>query len=403
MYSKNHYGNHNFGNANEHFTTDYMDQIYTINAGDTLYRIAARYNITINQILQANPGLDPYRLYIGQQIHIPVFGPIKCSSPITQVAKKVIPAIVDIILYELKQDTQLLEAISGGSGVIIRENGYIVTNYHVMKIADPKNNANKTIITRVTLFGKRQVPAKFIGGDDVTDLAVIKIDLGNLAVAELGDSSRLEVGELALAFGFPGKVDALECTVTAGIISGLNRAGIEEYATKRTDYIQTDAPINYGNSGGALVNCKGQVIGINAWGIPKVSIEELKGYEGLNFAIPINRVKEIVEHLIKFGAVKGRLMIGIEKLVTITEFQSRITNLPMGLLVTDLWPEGDAAKAGVQKDDIITSMAGKPIGSMRDLDEIEKDYRLGDTVKMVIFRTKDNKFYNLMITFTKEF
>ena len=224
------------------------------------------------------------------------------SSTVTKIAKRVGPSIVGIRMVTLSpRNWYYGDAMSQskyeGSGIIIDSKGYIMTNYHVVQYADPKNSISKNTTLEVFLSDGRQAMAKFIGGDQKSDLAVIKIDLKNLPVAEFGDSDALEVGELAVAIGNPLGLE-FQGSVTVGVISALNRTiSIDD---RTLNLIQTDAAINPGNSGGALLNSKGEVIGINT---AKIS---LSGVEGLGFAIPINEAKPIVDQLIMFGYVKGR-------------------------------------------------------------------------------------------------
>ena len=316
------------------------------------------------------------------------------TSSITNIAKKVGPSIVGIRMitksprYWYSMTTS--EYAEEGSGIIISKDGYIVTNYHVVQYADPKNSMSSNTTLEVFLPDDRQATAKFIGGDSMNDLAVIKIDLKNLPVATLGDSSKLEVGELAVAIGNPLGLE-FRGSVTAGVISALNRT--VSINDKTLNLIQTDAAINPGNSGGALVNGKGEVIGINT---AKISVT---GVEGLGFAIPINDAKPIVEQLIAFGYVKGRPYIGISG-INITEAMSRQYGLPVGVYVLEVVSDGGAAKAGIKKGDVIVSMAGKTVSTMDEINEIKKNYKAGDSVSVTVVR--NGKKVNLTLTFAEE-
>ena len=197
------------------------------------------------------------------------------GSPVTEIAKKVGPSVVGIRMTVANPQSQFFGIDLGrseaeGSGVIISSDGYIMTNYHVVEYADPKNNSSRNTTLEVFLPDDRQTKATFIGGDSKTDLAVIKIDLENLPVAELGDSSQLQVGELAVAIGNPLGME-FAGSVTAGVISALDRKVTTD--DKILNLIQTDAAINPGNSGGALVNSRGQVIGINTIKISVTGVE----------------------------------------------------------------------------------------------------------------------------------
>jgi serine protease Do len=315
-------------------------------------------------------------------------------STVTGIAKKVGPSVVGIRVsvgsprssYWGSMQNQSAE----GSGVVISKDGYIMTNYHVVEYADPKSSAANNTTLEVFLPDQRQAKAKFIGGDSRTDLAVIKIDLNNLTVAELGDSSKLEVGELAVAIGNPLGME-FAGSVTTGVISALNRQ--VQTDDKTLNLIQTDAAINPGNSGGALVNSQGQVIGINTI---KISVT---GVEGLGFAIPINDAKPIINQLIMFGYVKGRPLIGISG-QEVTSVIAAQYDIPQGIYVGSVSSGSGAANAGIQKGDIITSMAGKDVKTMADLDSIKKNYKPGDTVKVVIVR--NNSKMTLNLTFSEE-
>lgn len=313
------------------------------------------------------------------------------GSAVTEIAKKVGPSIVGIRMSITSQRSGFYSSgtqESEGSGIIIGKDGYIMTNYHVVQYADPKSGSSANTVLEVFLPDKRQAKAKFIGGDAVTDLAVIKVDLTNLPVAELGDSSKLEVGETAVAIGNPLGME-FAGSVTVGVVSALNRT-IDNEAL---NLIQTDAAINPGNSGGALVNSQGQVIGINSAKIADT------GVEGLGFAIPINEAKPVIDQLKLFGYVKGRPFIGISG-QDITQTISRVYNLPVGIYVTDVTAGSGADKAGIINGDVITSIAGKAITSINDLDTIKIGYKAGDTVDVTIVRNGVTK--KLKLTFSEE-
>ncbi|MCX7710813.1 MAG: trypsin-like peptidase domain-containing protein [Clostridia bacterium] len=317
------------------------------------------------------------------------------GSAVTEIAKKVGPSIVGIRMtvansYGRFFGDDLGESKAEGSGVIITADGYIMTNYHVVEYADPKNRASKNTTLEVFLPDKRQVKAKFIGGDSKNDLAVIKVDLTGLPAAELGDSSKLEVGEQAVAIGNPLGME-FAGSVTVGVVSALNRK--VEADDKVLNLIQTDAAINPGNSGGALVNSQGQVIGINTI---KISVA---GVEGLGFAIPMNDAKPIVDQLIMFGYVKGRPVVGITGR-DISEVLARQYSVPQGIYITEIGAGSGAEKAGLQKGDIIVSLAGKTVKTMKDLEAVKKNYKAGDTVDIVVNRDGTNKTFKL--TFSEE-
>ncbi|HEX9061696.1 MAG TPA: trypsin-like peptidase domain-containing protein [Clostridia bacterium] len=313
------------------------------------------------------------------------------GSSVTQIAKKVSPSIVGIRMTVIDPRFDFFgqeeeQSQAEGSGIIISEDGYIMTNYHVVSYADPKGGSSKNTTLEVFLPDKRQVKAKFIGGDSINDLAVIKVDLNNLPVAELGDSSKLEVGELAVAIGNPLGME-FAGSVTVGVISALNRQVDAENTAM--NMIQTDAAINPGNSGGALVNSQGQIIGINSIKISKT------GVEGLGFAIPTNVAKPIVDQLIMFGYVKGRPAIGISG-KEVTETLAQIYGLPVGIYITNVAYGSGAEKAGIKRGDILLSIAGKEVKTMKDLDTIKKSYKAGDSVKAVIYGDDGKKTVTLI-------
>ncbi|AUS97386.1 peptidase S1 [Clostridium thermosuccinogenes] len=317
------------------------------------------------------------------------------GSTVTEIAKKVGPSVVGIRMSVANPQSRYFGVEMGqskaeGSGVIISQDGYIMTNYHVVEYADPKNNASKNSTLEVFLPDGRQAKATYVGGDSKNDLAVIKIELENLPVAELGDSSQLEVGELAVAIGNPLGME-FAGSVTAGVVSALDRKVAAD--DKTLNLIQTDAAINPGNSGGALVNSQGQVIGINTI---KISVA---GVEGLGFAIPINDAKPIIDQLILFGYVKGRPLIGISGM-EITETIANQYGLPVGIYVMDVTAGSGADKAGIRKGDILVSLADKEAKTMKDLDEIKKGYKAGDTVNVVVVREDGKK--TLKLVFSEE-
>jgi serine protease Do len=302
-------------------------------------------------------------------IQVPVINTaLTKGSAVTEIAKKVGPSVVGIrmTLSGAQLDfNETDQAQAEGSGVIVGRDGYIMTNYHVVEYADPRNNASQNVTLEVFLPDKRQAKAKFIGGDKLNDLAVIKVNLNDLPVAELGDSSQLEVGEPAVAIGNPLGIE-FAGSVTAGVISALNRT--VELEDKTLNLIQTDAAINPGNSGGALVNSRGQVIGINT---VKISVA---GVEGLGFAIPINEAKPIIDQLIMFGYIKGRPVIGIAGR-EITEEMAQRYDLPVGIYIQEVISDSGAAKAGIRKGDILVSIAGQDVKNMKDLDKVKRKYK----------------------------
>lgn len=313
---------------------------------------------------------------------------------VSEIAKKVGPSIVGIkMVVQSNRQSNIFGGSSGsgseGSGIIISKDGYIMTNYHVVQYADPKSNAKNTTLT-VYLPDKREAKATFIGGDSDNDLALIKVSLPNLPVAELGDSSKVEVGDPAIAIGNPLGME-FAGSVTYGVISALNRQLNTGDVTM--NLIQTDAAINPGNSGGALVNSRGQVIGINS---AKISIT---GVEGLGFAIPVNTAKPIVDQLKTHGYVKGKPLIGIAA-QEVSEEISSMYGIPVGVYITDVTVGGAAETAGVKKGDVFVKLAGKEIKTMSDIDAIKKLHKAGDTVDAIVSRNGTK--VTVKLTFTED-
>jgi serine protease Do len=319
---------------------------------------------------------------------------VQAGSTVTAIAKKAGPAIVGIRMTIAGTRYNYFgvsnDRVGEGSGIIISKDGYIMTNYHVVYGADPKQGTASRTILEVFLPDGREAKAVFKGGDEKTDLAVIKIDLEDLPTAELGDSSKLEVGELAVAIGNPLGME-FAGSVTVGVISALNRT--IEINDRTLNLIQTDAAINQGNSGGALLNSQGQVIGINS---AKIAAS---GVEGLGFAIPINDAWPIVDQLIRYGYVRGRPYIGISGR-EISSVYASYYGISKGIYVIDIVEGSGADKAGIKRGDIIVAIAGKDVESIRDLDKIKEAYKPGDTVHVTIDRS--GRRMSLSLTFDEE-
>ncbi len=296
------------------------------------------------------------------------------------VANKVLPSIVGInVTYSVNsifyggQGT----ATAQGSGVIISEDGYILTNNHVVNSSSSSSyyELGKASEITVTLYNDdTEYEAEIIGTDEQTDLAVIKINKDGLTAAELGDSDSVQVGEFCMAIG---NNLGLGTTVTDGIISAVNRTVTDEDDNSYVA-IQTNAAINSGNSGGALVNSQGQVIGINTL---KISGE---GVEGVGFAIPINSTKDIYSQLIEFNKVK-RPYLGIGG-IDVDENMAREYNLTVGVYVKTLENFGAAERAGIKVGDVITKVDGQDIKNMDELNEIKNQKEIGDKITLTIWR-----------------
>lgn len=324
----------------------------------------------------------------------------KTDSPVVWIAKKVSPSIVGIRVTARVQNFLFGEQQStgGGSGIIIKEDGYILTNYHVVEYAYDYNTSKVAKNAKIEVFlpDNKDEPytAEIVGVDWRTDLAVIKIDAKNLTAAELGNSDEIEVGELAVAIGNPASADMeFMGTVTAGIISGLDRTIMSESGYE-FNLIQTDAAINPGNSGGALVNSEGKVIGVNSIKIVAT------GYEGIGFSIPINTAEKVAEDLIKHKYVPGRPYLGIKIDPDFNEAMAKYYRVPEGILIEEVIPFTGAYKAGIKAGDIITKCEGKPVKNLQELNAIKNTFAPGDIIKLEIYR--NDKYITVEVELTEE-
>ena len=260
---------------------------------------------------------------------------------------------------------------STGTGVILSHNGYIVTNSHVVD--------NASVIT-VLLTDDRSFAASLVGSDPVSDLAVLHILATDLKSAEFGDSAALQVGDSVAAIGDPLGSE-LRGTMTNGIVSAINRD--MNLDGRSLTLIQTNAALNSGNSGGPLINCYGQVIGINTMKIG--TFVDKAGVEGLGFAIPSATVKDIVEQLIDQGYVSGRPTLGITG-ESVSTFYQIYYNLPAGLLITEVDEASDAAAHGIAVRDILISVNDTRITNMDDLNNVIYGCEVGQEVTAIIYR-----------------
>ena len=280
-----------------------------------------------------------------------------------------------------KQQVETPKRQAAGSGVIISSDGYIVTNNHVVEDADE---------IQVKLNDKREFKGRIIGTDKTSDLALIKIEADKLHAIPIGDSDKLKLGEWVLAVGNPFN---LTSTVTAGIVSAKSRS---LNANDVESFIQTDAAINSGNSGGALVNAQGELVGINA-----MLYSQTGSFTGYGFAIPTTIMNKVVEDLKKYGTVQ-RALLGIsgadlnkyvdeqkDKGKTDADLDFGVTE---GIIVLEVPVDGAAAVAGIEEKDVITAIDSKPIKSMADMKEILATHRPGDKITVTFIRKK--KTYN---------
>ena len=287
-----------------------------------------------------------------------------------QIAESAGNSVVEIKTETVTKDSRLQQAVSegAGSGVIVTNDGYVVTNNHVI------DGASK--IT-VTLKSGQSYEAKLVGTDATSDVALLKIDANDLQPAVMGDSDKLSVGETVVAIGNP--LGELGGTVTDGIVSALNREITIDGDTM--NLLQTNAAINPGNSGGGLFNEYGELVGI-------VDAKSTgTGVEGLGFAIPINDVKTVVESLYQNGYVKGRPSLGVS-LVDVnsaeTAMQYRVSE--MGVYVAKVADSSGASAAGIQSGDMIVSVDGTAVSSAADVKTAIKSHQVGDTVKIEVQR-----------------
>ena len=307
------------------------------------------------------------------------------------VAKKVQPSIVGIkVEYTVNSIfmNQQGTATAEGSGIIISENGYILTNNHVINSNSTSSYYEIGQANKVTVHlynDTTEYTATVVGTDEETDLAVIKIDKEGLTAAEIGDSDSVQVGEFSMAIGNPL---GMQSSVTSGIISALNR-DVTDSDGKTFKLIQTDAAINSGNSGGALVNSQGQVIGVNTL---KVSAT---GVEGMGFAIPINSAKPIYEQLIQYNKVK-RPYIGIDGR-DLDETTAKRNNLVVGIYVASVDEYSAAEKAGIKAGDVIIKADGQSIKTMTELNNIKNTHSIGDTMTVTVNRNGQEKELTLTL------
>ena len=298
------------------------------------------------------------------------------SNTSIQVAEKTLPSVVGIkVTYQISSIFGSSTGEATGSGIILSEDGYIVTNNHVISSESSSYYAiQEATGIKVKLYNDdTYYDATVIGTDDYTDLAVIKIEKTGLTPAVIGDSSKVKVGEFAMAVGNPL---GLDYSVTTGVVSAIER---DVQADGRSyTVLQTDAAINTGNSGGALVNSSGEVIGINTLKLSG------NGIEGVGFAIPISSTTSIISQLIENKTVI-RPYIGISG-SEIDEYDATRYNLPKGVYVESVGKDSPAEKAGIKKSDIITKIEGKEISTVDELNKVKFTYNVGDTVKLTIKR-----------------
>lgn len=294
------------------------------------------------------------------------------SYTAAKASEKVSDSVVGILCYsdDVPDQADTTTASSQGSGIIFSQDGYVITNAHVI------GNSKTAYAIRVVTSDGKVYKAGVVGYDSRTDIAVLKMDdAKGLTPATFGDSSQLEVGQDIIVVGNPGGLD-YQNTTTKGVISALDRKLSTSSLTK---YIQTDAAINPGNSGGPLVNYYGQVVGITT---SKIVSET---YEGMGFAIPSQTVKNIVDTLVKNGYVEGRVKIGISG-IAVTSDQASNYNIPQGIYVQSIVSGGPCDGTSLEEGDIITEVDGETITSFADVYAILETHKPGDKIKV--------KYYN---------
>ena len=338
----------------------------------TIKRLALAAFVVLSGAAYAQPGGLPMR------DGLPTLAPI---------LEKVTPAVVNIAVLQKspEEENPLMRdpffrrffgvpqqqepQIAAGSGVIVdAKNGYVITNSHVVK------DAREILIT---LKDNRRLPAKLVGSDPGTDIAVLKVEPKNLIEAKFGDSDAMQVGDFVMAIGNPFGIGQ---TATSGIVSALGRSGLSVEGYEH--FIQTDAPINPGNSGGALINLKGELIGINS-----AIIGPSGGNVGIGFAVPSVMAKAVMDQLVRFGEVKrGRLGIAM----------SNATGIE-GAQIAEVEANSPAAEAGLRKGDVVTTLNGHPVRGSAELRARLGVVPAGETVELKVQRGNESQIIKARI------
>ena len=290
--------------------------------------------------------------------------PIECGLSLQEIYLQNIPSVVSISCTGYS-------SASTGTGVVLTADGYIVTNAHVVDGAGA---------IEVLLSDDRVLPASIIGSDEISDLAVLQVQAEDLTPALFGDSSQLRIGDMVAAIGDPLGVE-YRGTYTDGIVSAINRD--VDMDGRTMTLIQTNAALNSGNSGGPLINCYGQVIGINTMKIG--AFTDSAGVEGIGFAIPSATVKDIVDQLITQGYVSGRPTLGLEG-EPLSSFYQHYYRLPAGLYITHVHSGSDAQIKGIENGDLLLSVDNQRLTTMEELKAILYDREVGETVEAIIYR-----------------
>lgn len=327
------------------------------------------------------------------------------AKPIPTIVEEVMPSVVGVSAtfeyvpeytggwnwgFGSSEQSQPQTMVGTGTGIVMTDDGYIITNAHVV-YDESEYNCGEAIEVSVLFTSNNddedytEHDAKIIAYDRETDIAVLKVNETGLTPATFGDSEELQVGELVIAIGNPLGFD-LFGSVTSGIVSALDRQiNINE---KNMNLIQTDAAINSGNSGGPLLNSCGQVIGINSAKMSS-SYASSASIEGLGFAIPINEAKLIIDDLINYKYVRGRPQIGIST-QNVSETVSRYYNIPMGVYVVSVEEGSTAEFAGIKAGDVIIGIQGEPVSTADELNEIKNQYKAGEEITLTITRNNED-------------
>ena len=311
------------------------------------------------------------------------------TNLVSAIAEKAVPSVVGIAVkasvntfFGFSTDTS-----SEGSGVVYTDDGYIITNYHVISMAVENESRGAQISVYLSSDPDTAIPATVIGYNSDYDLAVIKIEKTGLTAMEFADSNEVGVGDIAVAIGNPGGQQFMS-SVSSGIISGLNRT-IQLEGTTQMKLLQTDAAINPGNSGGALVDCYGKLIGINS---SKISSEE---YEGMGFAIPSNTVKKVVSNIIN-NKDKKYAYVGVKVSTDYTAEDLQSMGYPAGAVVESVTDDSPADKIGIRSADIIVNFDGVDINDYEDYNTERLKHEPGETINITIYRNGKN--YDAQLT-----
>lgn len=310
----------------------------------------------------------------------------------SRIADRAVPAVVNVSSSQIvrRRVYDPFEAFFGrgdrmyrsrenslGSGVIVSDDGYILTNNHVITGESRGGRVERLDVT-VALADKREMVATLVGTDPMTDLAVLKIDARNLATMPWGDSSRLKVAEWVLAIGNPFQLNQ---SVTLGIVSAVGRTNLG--TSSYEDFVQTDAAINPGNSGGALVNARGELVGINTF-----IFSQSGGYDGIGFAVSSNLARRVFNDLRQHGEVRRGEMVGVVEVVPVTTREAEALGAPdtRGGLINRMYQNSPAFRAGLRPGDIIVSFNGTTVTDVAHISRLVSDARIGSTAHVGIIR-----------------